>query len=142
MPVLSIVRGLPASGKSTFAKTLHCLHVEADMFFMVNGSYRYDPKKVEEAHRWCQETVRYALSTGLDVVVSNTFTRAWEIEDYLRIASSDVKVDIYRMTGNHSGLHNVPTEVVEAMRLRFEIIAGEVLVAPYKLKVGDYGYGF
>lgn len=133
MPVLSIVRGLPASGKSTFAKSLNCLHLEADMFFMVNGGYRYDAKRVEEAHRWCQGIARHALSMGCDVVVSNTFTRAWELEVYLSMASVfKCEVGIYRTTGSYIGLHNVPAEVVEAMRSRFENVANEIILGVSK----------
>jgi len=42
MSKLILVRGLPGSGKSTFAKTFGCLHVEADMFYIVGGKYRFD----------------------------------------------------------------------------------------------------
>jgi hypothetical protein len=129
MPVLSIVRGLPASGKSTFAKRLGCLHLEADMYFMVNGHYLYDPMQVETAHRWCQLMAATALALGFDVVVSNTFTRAWELEPYFQMAKeSGAGLDIYRTSGEFTGIHNVPEEVVNAMRLRFEDIKGEILV--------------
>ena len=35
--MLYIVRGIPGSGKSTFAKSLGGTHFETDMFFMVVG---------------------------------------------------------------------------------------------------------
>lgn len=129
MPVLSIVRGLPASGKSTFAKRLGCLHLEADMFFTHNGLYCYDASKVEAAHLWCQRMALHSLLLGCDVVVSNTFTRKWELDPYFQMAKeSGAGLDIYRTSGEFTGIHNVPEEVVNAMRLRFEDIKGEILV--------------
>jgi adenylate kinase family enzyme len=32
--ILYIVRGIPGSGKSTFAKTLGGIHIEADQYFV------------------------------------------------------------------------------------------------------------
>ena len=45
--VLYIVRGIPGSGKSTFAKSLGGTHFEADMFFMKDGEYKFDMFKFE-----------------------------------------------------------------------------------------------
>ncbi len=51
---LYIVRGIPGSGKSTFAKTLGGQHYEADMFFIdENGVYNFDFTKIKDAHQWC-----------------------------------------------------------------------------------------
>ena len=133
MPVLTIIRGLPASGKSTLAKKLNCLHLEADMFFVHNELYCYDASKVEAAHLWCQRMALHSLLLGCDVVVSNTFTRKWELDPYFQIAKeSGSRVEIYRTTGSYIGLHNVPTEVVEAMRSRFENVANEIILGVSK----------
>lgn len=45
-PEIVLVRGLPGSGKSTLAKGMAgYVHVEADMYFEVDGLYRYEPEK-------------------------------------------------------------------------------------------------
>jgi len=50
--VLYIVRGIPGSGKSTFAKTLGGNHYEADMYFIgESGNYNFDPTKIKDAHQ-------------------------------------------------------------------------------------------
>ena len=41
MKTLYIVRGVPGSGKSTFAKTLGGTHFETDNYFMIDGEYKF-----------------------------------------------------------------------------------------------------
>ncbi len=84
--ILYIVRGIPGSGKSTFAKSLGGTHFETDMFFMKDGEYKFDISKIKEAHKWCQDSVYTAMllnHTALlnnVIVVSNTFTQEWEMK--------------------------------------------------------------
>ena len=42
-------------GKSTLAKRVCNQHIEADMFFMKDGEYKFDPTKLKQAHEWCRE---------------------------------------------------------------------------------------
>ncbi len=85
MKTLYIVRGVPGSGKSTFAKTLGGTHFETDNYFMIDGEYKFDFTKIKEAHNWCQSEVSNAMllnyTTGINekIVVSNTFTQEWEL---------------------------------------------------------------
>ena len=83
--MLYLVRGIPGSGKSTFAKNLvdekdYC-HKEADMFFVDrDGNYNFEPSKIKDAHQWCQEEMDFLMGLGHSpVVVSNTFTQEWEL---------------------------------------------------------------
>jgi predicted kinase len=60
---LILLRGIPASGKSTLAKALQDSQgaqvASADSFWYDSaGVYRFDPKKLPEAHERCQETVK------------------------------------------------------------------------------------
>jgi|GEM_PF-1008760 len=85
---LILVRGLPGSGNSTFADELvgeGYVHLEADMFFMKDGVYRYDANLVRDAHNWCKEKTRAALARGQRVAVSNTFARLHEMADYVKM---------------------------------------------------------
>ena len=67
-PRLVLIRGPPGSGKSTMAKVLALVgfgHFEADMYFVVDGRYRYDASRIREAHAWCQTRTREALLAGI-----------------------------------------------------------------------------
>jgi predicted ABC-type ATPase len=80
MKTLYIVRGLPGSGKSTFAQTLECPVFEADMFFVNSqGVYNFDFTRIKDAHAWCQEMVEdHMFNQHEKIAVSNTFTQEWQ----------------------------------------------------------------
>ena len=128
--ILFIVRGLPGSGKSTFAKTLvgekdYC-HKEADMFFVDrDGNYNFQPSKLKDAHKWCQEEVEFLMKhEHSPVAVSNTFTQEWEMEPYFELAKTHgYKVFSIVVENRHGGdnEHNVPEEKIEEMKNRFQI---------------------
>jgi predicted kinase len=128
--ILYIVRGIPGSGKSTFAKSLGGTHFETDMFFMKDGEYKFDISKIKEAHKWCQDSVYTAMllnHTALlnnVIVVSNTFTQEWEMKPYFEMAEYfEYKVFSIVVENRHGGVnkHNVPEETLTSMRNRFEI---------------------
>jgi adenylate kinase family enzyme len=129
MPTLTIFRGLPGSSKSTQAKKLGCLHVEADMFFMQDGEYKWSGDRVSHAHKWCYDSVLNAMSHKMDVVVSNTFTQVWEMEKYIISATNNgYDVVVYRCMRDFGNVHSVPEEAIQRMKERFENLDGEVEV--------------
>ena len=65
---LTIIRGLPGSGKSTYAKkNYNCLILEQDMFFIRNGQYCYNANSIRRAVEWCKSMCEHALQLGMDV---------------------------------------------------------------------------
>lgn len=127
--ILFIVRGLPGSGKSTFAKTLGGTHFETDNFFMVDGEYKFDVTKLKVAHEWCQNSVNTAMilniTTDLNstIVVSNTFTQEWEMKPYFDMAETyGYRVFSLIVENRHGGVnqHGVPEDKLEIMKNRFE----------------------
>lgn len=123
---LYIIRGAPGSGKSTKAKALiaenlNLLHYEADMFFEKDGPYKFNPGKIKDAHQWCQKWVEKALKEGNSVIVSNTFTKLWEMIPYIEMArNSGASVVVFTMKGEYQNVHGVPEEKVKEMRERFD----------------------
>jgi predicted kinase len=126
MKVLYIVRGLPGSGKSTFAQTLTPNHWEADMYFLnENGEYKFNMDEIKIAHQWCRDAVEDAMKRNSDkIAVSNTFTMDWEMKPYHNLAEQYGYTVFHLIVENrHGGVntHGVPTETLYNMHKRFEI---------------------
>ena len=142
MSNLIIIRGLPGSGKTTLAQHLvkteieaglSCwTRVEADMYFVEDGVYKFDPSKIRDAHAWCQKTVKSLLASGQNVIVSNTFTTMKEVQFYLDLVSKDDLMIIHCDDQNFGSIHNVPAETIEKMKARFEPVEGEYLTSTYR----------
>lgn len=119
MSRLILIRGLPGSGKSTIAGSLRgYVHFEADMYHIdEEGEYCFKPENIKDAHAWCQGETKRKLDSAHDVVVSNTFTQKWEMQPYLDMGHG---VLIIVAKGEYENIHNVPSEVIEKMRKRWE----------------------
>jgi len=128
-PTLYLIRGLPGSGKSTFAKQLFdsdviSAYFEADQYFMLDGVYKFNPSLLGVVHNHCQESTKYILSRGDSVAVSNTSTTEKEVETYRKIAEDYNATFVSIVVENRHGgtnIHNVPEEKIEQMKNRFSI---------------------
>jgi predicted kinase len=133
---LYIVRGLPGSGKSTFALKLvgeEFLVCEADKYFIdkESGEYKFDGSKIKDAHKWCQDMVESYMKDSLvnnqfypEIAVSNTFTQEWEMTPYIDLAKKYGYIVFTVIVENRHGgknLHGVPDDKLELMRNRFEV---------------------
>ena len=132
---LYIVRGLPGSGKSTFALNLvgaDFLVCEADKYFMIDGEYKFDATKLKQAHEFCRNTVETYMRDNVEandqfyrqIAVSNTFTQEWEMQPYIDLAKKyGYTVFTIVVENRHGGVnqHGVPDEVLTKMRDRSEI---------------------
>jgi len=119
---ITLIRGLPGSGKTTLASQINAKHVEADMFFEnEEGTYRFDGKKIQDAHFWCQSQVKYYLNRGHDVVVSNTFITIKEMKPYIETAKKyKTALKILECKKSFDSIHDIPIVTIEKMKNRWE----------------------
>lgn len=125
MKKLYLVRGIPGSGKSTFAESICDKVVSADDYFMDGDEYKFDASKLKHAHRYCQKKTESIMQTGNDVAVANTFTREWEMEPYYKLAEKyGYMVFSVIVENRHHGknVHGVPDDALQKMKDRFEVV--------------------
>ncbi|TAG47216.1 MAG: ATP-binding protein [Betaproteobacteria bacterium] len=122
-----ILRGLPGSGKSTFAKRLAAehgfTHLEADDHFYVKGEYRFDPARAADAHALVARDALSAMLGGQRIVVANTHVRLWEMAAVVGAATlAQKRFCFVECRGEFGNVHGVPAEVIAAMRERWEAL--------------------
>ena len=128
--VLVIIRGLPGAGKSSLAKLI-CPEesiFEADKYFITeSGEYKFNGHLLPVAHQWCMEGVERAMKDSDNherIVVSNTSTTEKEFKYYIDLAKkydyNIISLVVENRHGN-SSIHEVPAEIKEKMKSRFEI---------------------
>jgi len=130
---LILLRGVPGSGKSTFANVILQQPnnnpqevLSADDFFVNNeGVYIFDGTKIKEAHNYCQfrcsERMRQEISR---IVVANTFTQEWEMDIYYEMAKRyNYRVHSVIIENRHGNenIHGVPKDKLQIMKDRFQI---------------------
>lgn len=96
-----LLRGVPGSGKSTksnsilseygidtsniFIKNQHIL--STDDFFIVDGKYKFDPKKIVEYHKENQKRAENQMINGITpLLIDNTNIMPWEMKIYVELA--------------------------------------------------------
>jgi predicted kinase len=134
MPKLILIRGLPGVGKTTAANPYldqEYKRFSADDYFMQDGKYMFDGSRIALAHQACYKNTVDALKEGHDVVVDNTFTQRWEMEQYLNIGTKydiPVEVEVIDLFDggfsdnqlHHRNVHDVPEKNISMMRKRYE----------------------
>jgi tRNA uridine 5-carbamoylmethylation protein Kti12 len=125
---LILVRGCPGYGKSTYSKFLvdsisrikKSVLLETDLYFSAHGEYRFDRDRLGEAHRWTVTTTEILLSSGVEVVVANTFTRWREMLQYVDYAVKfSHPIWVYTMKKEYGSIHSVPQDTLTHMKNRF-----------------------
>lgn len=132
MQLMWIMRGVPGAGKSYKANKLaevlgpSTVIYSTDDFFLIDGQYVFDPKKLTEYHARNQQRVEEACRRRVnDVIVDNTCVRAWEAREYVRIAIKNkyavrfLEADSPWAKDAHEcarrNTHGVPLETIERM---------------------------
>ncbi|MBI3519643.1 MAG: ATP-binding protein [Bacteroidetes bacterium] len=128
---LILLRGLPGSGKTTLAKLLSEQETypvySVDDYFTdsTTGTYHFDFRKNHLAYKQCEERVKEAMQHGTSkVIVHNTFTIAWELEAYFKLAEEFnyqlfvVTVENYHQ---HKNSHGITHEQLQKMAEKYKV---------------------
>jgi hypothetical protein len=96
-----------------------------DYFYDEEGNYNFDGSKLKIAHNWCKVRTEHQMEDGIGmIVVANTFTQEWEMDEYFKLAEQyDYQVHSVIVENRHGGVneHGVPVDKLEQMKNRFQI---------------------
>ena len=133
MKHLILVRGVPGSGKTTVTGLFDRIPLlpNADGDYMIaaddfmiddDGNYEYNPKRLAECHKKCQDAVKHALMNYMIVVVHNTFCAEWELLRYYEIAEEvgNCRVHSIIVENRHDSesTHDVPDDTIKMMKTK------------------------
>lgn len=123
--IVTILRGIPGSGKSHVADTLCELNSRSgktsqicctDYFFYdLEGNYNWDLEQIGTAHLWCLHEFKNALADGVEaIIVANTNVKNADIKAYRDLAvEAGYIVYVLTVENWHNGqdVHDVPIEI-------------------------------
>lgn len=128
---LILLRGLPGSGKSTLAAVLseqgRYPVFSVDDYFTdpLTGSYHFEFKDNHLAYKQCEAQTKAAMQQGMPkIILHNTFTIAWELETYFKLAAQfgyTVFVCTVENYHGHGNVHRIPDEQIAKMAEKYKV---------------------
>lgn len=127
---LILLRGLPGSGKTTFAKLIsedntYPLFSVDDYFIDENGNYKFEYSENYKAYAECLYKTEKAILEGLSkVIVHHTFTMDWELDPYFKLAQKHYcKLFVLTLENYHQGenSHGVTAEQIKKMAEKYRL---------------------
>jgi predicted ABC-type ATPase len=134
-PTLTIIRGLPGSGKSHLGRKIAaergCMFIEPDMLLMHGGEYIYTPTQYQTACKRAFNLVYNLTAENVDVVYADVLPRIQDIESFVwrvsefneSYASSLEVIDMPLITVEQSlerNKHNVREEDIRRMAAQWQ----------------------
>lgn len=137
MKQLILLRGVSGSGKSTLAKEYlnqGGVVYSTDDFFMKDGIYQFDPKKIGFHHKLNQKRTEESMANGISpIIIDNTNLQAWEMKPYVSMADkysyevkiiesdmTDIDELLRRQENRRAENKNLPKEVLEKMLNKYQ----------------------
>lgn len=143
LKIAVIMRAIPGSGKSTFAKKiktsteasgLTCSIHSSDEKFMVNGEYKFDQSLLGAHHLANHREFCKAMSDGINVVIGDntnikrkdymTYVESAKAAGYRVVSISFVPGDVQMHFQRN--VHSVPMDVIQRMKDSFNPVTDSV----------------
>lgn len=135
-----IVRGVPGTGKSTYAQSLRYalngeviepIIVSADDYFQKQGFYQFDVSRLAMAHNECKQNFLAAIQSRHPfIVVDNGNASRWEYAPYIELAEREnyfVRIVEFACFSSEEvdachrrNVHNVPPHAMANMLRRWQ----------------------
>jgi hypothetical protein len=131
-PTLTIIRGLPGSGKSYYGRHLAaergCLFIEPDMLLTIGGKYHYTEMRYDDAVEICGKMLSYAGICEADVIYADVLPALYDIWHAVMSYGTGIGervevIDMPLLTVEQSierNKHNVRREDIERMAAQWE----------------------
>lgn len=132
------MRGIPGSGKSTYAKQLAVnaydngmlpLICSADDSFIGTEGYKFDIKFLGEAHKECMRKFLQAIQDGMSpIIVDNTNINLEDISPYVAVGEAlhydveIIQVDTPLEIAVNRNIHGVTENHVRTMHKRLQYV--------------------
>ncbi len=128
---LILLRGLPGSGKSTLAEVLsengkYPVH-SIDSYFTdkETGLYEFEFSENHLAYKECEKKTRESMLNDCEkIFLDNTFTLAWEMEPYFKMAVEfNYRVFVVTVENHHGSenIHDISREQLEKMSMKYKV---------------------
>jgi adenylate kinase family enzyme len=123
--MLHIVRGLPGSGKSTFAKSklfAGMLVIELEQFWInADGEYKPDPDRLKDADQYMLRMLSLAMDQKVNTVVTGNFLTNKSIEPIIALCKDKgCNITIWRTVDEYPRTHGQSDATYAAMAKEFE----------------------
>lgn len=138
MKKLVLVRGLPGSGKTTYAKAMYdrltgegvtAKWLETSMYFEAYHIRFTKPEQAVTADAWLKGQADKALNEDCTVIVANVADSVDRIDKWKTIADKrEAEFEVIRLDTHWAD--KCPSCVLEYMKKHFEDYAGETVILP------------
>lgn len=122
-PILTIVRGLPGSGKSSYARRLSAetgaMLIEPDALIVRGGVYCYDHRFFLTACDFSLDILRKIAETGADAIYADVLATKAYVDDVINAYwDGNLGAFIYGVSGFSVVVHDMPLLTVEESMAR------------------------